>query len=161
FEDNQTEENRATVERLVEETCPSSPTPIVTKKKKAKQLEFPKPNIQDSEEEAPNTLSDQMELDSEVELIPQKGKEREKSPMEQNPHKEVSYPKEGSDRHLHEPIQAVLHSVQGQGLGNVATNTPKSDELLEHPQNVPQRGGKSEILQWMESTISQTSNQKN
>ncbi|MBW0528289.1 hypothetical protein O181_068004 [Austropuccinia psidii MF-1] len=67
---------------------------------------------------------------------------------------------EGSDRHLHEPVQAVLHSVQGQGLGNVATNTPRSDELLAHPKKVPQRGGKSEILQWMECTIIQTSNQK-
>ncbi|MBW0547903.1 hypothetical protein O181_087618 [Austropuccinia psidii MF-1] len=67
---------------------------------------------------------------------------------------------EGSDRHLHEPVKAVLHSVQGQGLGNVATNTPRSDELLAHPQKVPQRGGNSEILQWMESTIIQTSNQK-
>ncbi|MBW0538945.1 hypothetical protein O181_078660 [Austropuccinia psidii MF-1] len=65
---------------------------------------------------------------------------------------------EGSDRHLHEPVQSVL---QRQGLGNVATNTPRSDELLAHPQKVPQRGGKSEILQWMESTIIQTSNQKN
>ncbi|MBW0513162.1 hypothetical protein O181_052877 [Austropuccinia psidii MF-1] len=34
-----------------------------------------------------------MELDSEVELIPQMGKEREKSPVEQNPHKEVPYSK--------------------------------------------------------------------
>ncbi|MBW0563908.1 hypothetical protein O181_103623 [Austropuccinia psidii MF-1] len=67
---------------------------------------------------------------------------------------------EGSDRHLHEPVQAVLHIVQGQGLKNVATNTPRSDELLAHPQKVPQRGGNSEILQWMESTIIQTSNQK-
>ncbi|MBW0499993.1 hypothetical protein O181_039708 [Austropuccinia psidii MF-1] len=67
---------------------------------------------------------------------------------------------EGSDRHLHEPVQEVLHSLQRQGLGNVATNTPRSDELLEHPQKVPQRGGNSEILQWMESTIIQTSNQK-
>ncbi|MBW0568584.1 hypothetical protein O181_108299 [Austropuccinia psidii MF-1] len=41
---------------------------------------------------------------------------------------------EGSNRHLHEPVKAVLHGVQGQGLGNVATNTPRSDELLEHPQ---------------------------
>ncbi|MBW0576134.1 hypothetical protein O181_115849 [Austropuccinia psidii MF-1] len=62
----------------------------------------------------------------------------------------------GSDRHLHEPVQAVLHSVQRQGLGNVATNTPRSDELLAHPQ----RGGNSEIFQWMESTIIQASNQK-
>ncbi|MBW0526755.1 hypothetical protein O181_066470 [Austropuccinia psidii MF-1] len=34
---------------------------------------------------------------------------------------------EVSNRHLNEP-------VQGQGLGNVATNTPRSDELLAHPQ---------------------------
>ncbi|MBW0517053.1 hypothetical protein O181_056768 [Austropuccinia psidii MF-1] len=54
---------------------------------------------------------------------------------------------EGSDRHLHEPVQAVLHSVQRQGLGNVATNKPRSDELLEHRQKDPQRGGNSEILQ--------------
>ncbi|MBW0483243.1 hypothetical protein O181_022958 [Austropuccinia psidii MF-1] len=67
---------------------------------------------------------------------------------------------EGSDRHLHEPVQAVLPSVQGQGLGNFATNTPRTDELLAHPQKAPQRGGNSEILQWMESTIIQTSNQK-
>ncbi|MBW0580638.1 hypothetical protein O181_120353 [Austropuccinia psidii MF-1] len=63
---------------------------------------------------------------------------------------------EGSNRHLHEPVQEVIHSVQGQGLGNVATNKPRSDELLEHPQKIPQRGGNSEILQWMESTIIQT-----
>ncbi|MBW0565946.1 hypothetical protein O181_105661 [Austropuccinia psidii MF-1] len=43
----------------------------------------------------------------------------------------------GSNRHLHEPVQAVLHSVKGQGLGNVATNPPRSDELLAHPQNIP------------------------
>ncbi|MBW0512576.1 hypothetical protein O181_052291 [Austropuccinia psidii MF-1] len=67
---------------------------------------------------------------------------------------------EGSNRHLHEPVQAVIHSVQGKGLENVAINTPRSDELLLHPQNVPQRGGNSEILQWMESTIIQTSNKK-
>ena len=68
---------------------------------------------------------------------------------------------EGSNRHLHEPVQAVLHSVQGQRLGNAASNTPRSDELLAHPENVPQRGGDSEILEWMESTVIQTSNQKN
>ncbi|MBW0499110.1 hypothetical protein O181_038825 [Austropuccinia psidii MF-1] len=66
----------------------------------------------------------------------------------------------GSDRHLHEPVQAILHSVKGQGLGNVATNTPSSDELLTHPQKVPQRGGNIEILQLIQSTIIQTSNQK-
>ena len=34
FEDNPTEDNQATVERLVEETCQSSPTPVITKRKK-------------------------------------------------------------------------------------------------------------------------------
>ncbi|MBW0559724.1 hypothetical protein O181_099439 [Austropuccinia psidii MF-1] len=63
---------------------------------------------------------------------------------------------EGPNRHLHETVQAALHGVQGQGLGNVAKNLPRSEELLEHPL----RGGNSEILQWMESTIIQTSNQK-
>ncbi|MBW0570761.1 hypothetical protein O181_110476 [Austropuccinia psidii MF-1] len=67
---------------------------------------------------------------------------------------------EHSNRHLHEPLQAVLNSIHGQGLGNAATNTPRSDELLANPQKVPQRGGNSEILQWMESTIIQTSTQK-
>ncbi|MBW0512804.1 hypothetical protein O181_052519 [Austropuccinia psidii MF-1] len=66
----------------------------------------------------------------------------------------------GSNRHLYEPLQAVLHSVEGQGLGNFATNPPRSDELLAHPQKICRRGGNSEILQWMESTIIQTSNQK-
>ncbi|MBW0569181.1 hypothetical protein O181_108896 [Austropuccinia psidii MF-1] len=46
---------------------------------------------------------------------------------------------EGSDRHLHESVQTVLHSLQGQGLGNFATNTTKSDKLMEHPQKAPQR----------------------
>ncbi|MBW0562382.1 hypothetical protein O181_102097 [Austropuccinia psidii MF-1] len=67
---------------------------------------------------------------------------------------------EGLDRHLHEPVQAVLHSVQRQGLGNVASNTPRSDELQAHPQNIAHRGGDSSILQWMESTVIQASNQK-
>ncbi|MBW0593244.1 hypothetical protein O181_132959, partial [Austropuccinia psidii MF-1] len=89
FADNREEDNQATVERLVEETCPSSPTPIFNKKKKAKKLVFSQPTIQDSEEEDPNTPSNQIEVDSEVELIPQKGKERAKSPVEQNTHNEV------------------------------------------------------------------------
>ncbi|MBW0497165.1 hypothetical protein O181_036880 [Austropuccinia psidii MF-1] len=58
-------------------------------------------------------------------------------------------PSEGSRRHLHEPVQTVLHSVQGQGLRKVSTNPPRSDEVLAHPQKVPQRGGNNEILQWM------------
>ncbi|MBW0581726.1 hypothetical protein O181_121441 [Austropuccinia psidii MF-1] len=54
----------------------------------------------------------------------------------------------------------VLHSVKRQGLGHVASNTPRSDELLAHPEKVPHRGGNSEILQWIEPTIIQTSNKK-
>ncbi|MBW0543848.1 hypothetical protein O181_083563 [Austropuccinia psidii MF-1] len=57
---------------------------------------------------------------------------------------------EGSNRHIHEPLQ----------LGNVTPKQPRSDGLLEYPENVPQRGLNSETLQWMESTIIQTSNQK-
>ncbi|MBW0512726.1 hypothetical protein O181_052441 [Austropuccinia psidii MF-1] len=34
---------------------------------------------------------------------------------------------EGLDRHIHEPVQAVLHGVQGQRLENVATDPPRSD----------------------------------
>ncbi|MBW0592781.1 hypothetical protein O181_132496, partial [Austropuccinia psidii MF-1] len=98
FEDNPTEDNQTTVERLVKETCQSFPTPIITKKKKAKKLDFSGPTIQDSEEEAPNTPSNQMELHSEVELIPQRGKGRAISPVEQNPHKEVPYPKGKSQK---------------------------------------------------------------
>ncbi|MBW0505642.1 hypothetical protein O181_045357 [Austropuccinia psidii MF-1] len=67
---------------------------------------------------------------------------------------------EGSNRDSYEPVQAGLHSLQGQRLVNVATNPPRSNELLAYPEKVPQRGGNSEILQWMESTIIQTSNQK-
>ncbi|MBW0509627.1 hypothetical protein O181_049342 [Austropuccinia psidii MF-1] len=67
---------------------------------------------------------------------------------------------EGSNQHLYEPVQELLSSVQGQGLGNVATNPPRSDELLTYPEKIPQTGGNSEILQWMESTIIQASNQE-
>ncbi|MBW0535952.1 hypothetical protein O181_075667 [Austropuccinia psidii MF-1] len=54
---------------------------------------------------------------------------------------------EGSDRHLHEPVQTVLHCVQRQGLRNVAPNTPRSDEILAHPQKIKEyhskkKGGK-------------------
>ncbi|MBW0582384.1 hypothetical protein O181_122099, partial [Austropuccinia psidii MF-1] len=48
--------------------------------------------------EAPNTPSNQMKLDSEVEFIPPKGKERAKSPVQQNPHKKVPYLKGKSQR---------------------------------------------------------------
>ncbi|MBW0562409.1 hypothetical protein O181_102124 [Austropuccinia psidii MF-1] len=67
---------------------------------------------------------------------------------------------EGSNRHLYEPVKTVLHSVQGQRLGNVATDPPRSDELLAHPEKNPQRGANSEILQCMESSIIKALNQK-
>ncbi|MBW0561057.1 hypothetical protein O181_100772 [Austropuccinia psidii MF-1] len=54
---------------------------------------------------------------------------------------------EGSDRNIHEPVQAIFSCVQGQRLGNVSTNPPRSNELLAHPEKVPQIGGNSEILQ--------------
>ncbi|MBW0519911.1 hypothetical protein O181_059626 [Austropuccinia psidii MF-1] len=43
---------------------------------------------------------------------------------------------EGSNRHLYEPVQAVLHGVQGQRLGNVAIKPPRSDELLAYPEKI-------------------------
>ncbi|MBW0593311.1 hypothetical protein O181_133026 [Austropuccinia psidii MF-1] len=67
---------------------------------------------------------------------------------------------EGSNSHSYDPVQAVLHGVQGQRLGTVSKDPPRSDELLEYSHKFPQRGGNSEILQWMESTIIQTSNLK-
>ncbi|MBW0594194.1 hypothetical protein O181_133909 [Austropuccinia psidii MF-1] len=76
-----------------------------------------------------------------------------------NSHRDKSH-SEGSNRHLYEPVQAVLHSIQEQRLQNVATNPPRSDELLEYPEKIPQRGVNSEIIQWMESTMIQASNQE-
>ncbi|MBW0546445.1 hypothetical protein O181_086160 [Austropuccinia psidii MF-1] len=32
-----------------------------------------------------------------------------------------------SNRHIHEPVEAVLHGLQGQILGNGATNAPRND----------------------------------
>ncbi|MBW0472363.1 hypothetical protein O181_012078 [Austropuccinia psidii MF-1] len=120
FADNPIEENKTTVERLVEKIIPSSSRSVVNTKRKAKKLVFPGPTIQDSEgeylsldfhiknfechetfllshlwllEEDTSTPSNQIEPDSEVELIPQKGKEREESPVEQNLNKKVPYPK--------------------------------------------------------------------
>ncbi|MBW0544955.1 hypothetical protein O181_084670 [Austropuccinia psidii MF-1] len=76
-----------------------------------------------------------------------------------NSNRDKSY-SEGSNRRLHEPIQTVLHGLQGKRLGNVSPNTPRSDELRAHSQKVPHRGQDSGILQWMESTVIQASNQK-
>ncbi|MBW0519905.1 hypothetical protein O181_059620 [Austropuccinia psidii MF-1] len=67
---------------------------------------------------------------------------------------------EGSNRHSYEPVQVVLHGVQRQRLANFATNPPRSDERLAYPEIISQRGGNSEILQWIESTIIQASNQE-
>ncbi|MBW0487451.1 hypothetical protein O181_027166 [Austropuccinia psidii MF-1] len=67
---------------------------------------------------------------------------------------------EGSNRHSYQPAKAVSHGVQGQILGNISTNTPRSYELLEYPETIPQRGGNSEIIQWVEYTIIQASNKE-
>ncbi|MBW0465048.1 hypothetical protein O181_004763 [Austropuccinia psidii MF-1] len=67
---------------------------------------------------------------------------------------------ECSNRHSYEPVQEVLHGLQGQILGNVATNPLRSDELLAYPEKIPQTGGNSEILKYMESTIIQASKQE-
>ncbi|MBW0464157.1 hypothetical protein O181_003872 [Austropuccinia psidii MF-1] len=167
-----------TVERLVEEACESSPTPFFNNKIKANKLVFPGPTIQDSE--------DGTGLRSIIDLS--KGKRKGKissgtestqgsaisqrqvpeMPIISEPELELSMRNskrykshsEGSNRHIHEPVQTVLHHVKGQGLGNSATNPPRSDELLAHPEKVHQGGGNSEILQLMELTIIQTSDQK-
>ncbi|MBW0548496.1 hypothetical protein O181_088211 [Austropuccinia psidii MF-1] len=60
---------------------------------------------------------------------------------------------ERSNIHIHENVQAVLHGVQGQGWGNVATNPPRSDELLAYPERFPQKGENFEELKLKESTI--------
>ncbi|MBW0591593.1 hypothetical protein O181_131308 [Austropuccinia psidii MF-1] len=65
-----------------------------------------------------------------------------------------------SQRQVPEVPMISEPDVQIRGLGNVASNTPRSDELLAHPQKVPHRGGDSGIVQWMESTVIQASNQK-
>ncbi|MBW0460813.1 hypothetical protein O181_000528 [Austropuccinia psidii MF-1] len=44
---------------------------------------------------------------------------------------------EGSNRHVYEPLQPVLHSVEGHILGNVATNPPRRNELLAHSKKSP------------------------
>ncbi|MBW0543574.1 hypothetical protein O181_083289, partial [Austropuccinia psidii MF-1] len=63
FEDNPTEDNQTTFERFVEEICQRFPNPGVNKEGKAKKLVFQQPTFQDSEEEDPNTPSNQMDLD--------------------------------------------------------------------------------------------------
>ncbi|MBW0541964.1 hypothetical protein O181_081679 [Austropuccinia psidii MF-1] len=65
-----------------------------------------------------------------------------------------------SNGNLFKPVKAVLHCVQGQRFGNVATNPPRNDELLAYPGKIPQRGGNSKIPQWMESAIIQASNEE-
>ncbi|MBW0538002.1 hypothetical protein O181_077717 [Austropuccinia psidii MF-1] len=66
----------------------------------------------------------------------------------------------GSDRHINAPVQAILQSLQKQRLRNFATNLPRSDELLAHPQNVPQGGVNTEIFQWIEYTVIQAPTSK-
>ncbi|MBW0538450.1 hypothetical protein O181_078165 [Austropuccinia psidii MF-1] len=67
---------------------------------------------------------------------------------------------EGKNRHLYEPVQTVLQSVQGQDwemLPQIHQGVMNSWHILK---KIPQTGGKIEILQLMESTIIQASNQK-
>ncbi|MBW0550138.1 hypothetical protein O181_089853 [Austropuccinia psidii MF-1] len=78
FEYNPTESDQTTVERLVEETCQSSENPVVSNKRKVKKMVLQVPTIQYSEKllgEDPNTPSNQMGLDSGVDLISYKGKD--------------------------------------------------------------------------------------
>ncbi|MBW0566606.1 hypothetical protein O181_106321 [Austropuccinia psidii MF-1] len=89
-------------------------------------------------------------------------------PMISEPELELSMSKsyrdksnsEGSNRNIYETVPTVLYSVQGQRLENFATNSPRSDKLLAYPETIPQRGGNSEILQWMKSTTVKASNQE-
>ncbi|MBW0463578.1 hypothetical protein O181_003293 [Austropuccinia psidii MF-1] len=75
-----------------------------------------------------------------------------------NRNKEYS---KGSNRYIHEPVQTVIHIQYRQGLVKVSPNPPRSDELLANTQENPSGGGNGEIHQWMESTITQTSNKNN
>ncbi|MBW0464610.1 hypothetical protein O181_004325 [Austropuccinia psidii MF-1] len=65
----------------------------------------------------------------------------------------------GSDRLKNEAVK-VLHSIQRKSLGNASTNPSRSNELLEHPQEITEGGGNRKILQFMESAIIKASNQK-
>ncbi|MBW0574644.1 hypothetical protein O181_114359, partial [Austropuccinia psidii MF-1] len=163
FTKNPTEGNQTTVERLVEETCQRSPTPVITTRRGSqysiqsdggglRSRNDPKKGKRNGkipsgrESTQGSTISQRqvpgLPIISEPEL--------ELSMSSSNRYKSLS---ECSDRHLNGPVQAVLHGVQGQRLGNFAANSPRSDELLANPENVPQRGQNIEILQWMESTI--------
>ncbi|MBW0555387.1 hypothetical protein O181_095102 [Austropuccinia psidii MF-1] len=132
--------------------------------------------------EAPNNPSNHIDVDPEVEIIPQKGKKKrgpsggesiqgsaiaQRKVIEMpiisetelklkisNSNGNKSY-SEGSNRHIHEPVQMVPHSTQRQGLGNVTSNPPRSDELLAYPQGISPEEGNSEILKWIEFTIIQ------
>ncbi|MBW0507699.1 hypothetical protein O181_047414, partial [Austropuccinia psidii MF-1] len=125
FEDNPTEANQTTVERLVEETCPSSPTPILIQKKKAKKLEFPGPTIQDSEDGAglrgridPSKGKRKGKIPSGTESTQGSASSQRQvpeMPMISEPELELSMSdsnrykshKEGSYRHLNEPVQEL------------------------------------------------------
>ncbi|MBW0469521.1 hypothetical protein O181_009236 [Austropuccinia psidii MF-1] len=67
---------------------------------------------------------------------------------------------QSSKQHFYEPVKEVSHSVQGQRFGKFTTNPPRIDGLLANPEKIPQRGGNSEILQWIYSTIIRASNQE-
>ncbi|MBW0511214.1 hypothetical protein O181_050929 [Austropuccinia psidii MF-1] len=91
-----------------------------------------------------------------------KGKRKRNNPVEQNPHKEVPYPKGKSQKCLNYEPEVELSMGNSNRYKSHSEGSDRrlhgSDELLEHPEKVPQKGGNNEILQQMESTIIQSSN---
>ncbi|MBW0521460.1 hypothetical protein O181_061175 [Austropuccinia psidii MF-1] len=87
-------------------------------------------------------------------------------PIVSEPELELSMPNkkrykshsEGSDRHSNDPLKEVLHSLQD--IGKSFHKSAKEFGTPGTSWKVPQRGGNSEILQWMESTIIQASNKE-
>ncbi|MBW0543839.1 hypothetical protein O181_083554, partial [Austropuccinia psidii MF-1] len=81
FSDNPTKDNQTTVERLVQEACPSSPTPVVNKRKRTKKLVFPGPTIQDFEDERGSQDSNQPDGDGlRSSVYPSEGKRNSQIP---------------------------------------------------------------------------------
>ncbi|MBW0594053.1 hypothetical protein O181_133768, partial [Austropuccinia psidii MF-1] len=159
FEDNPTENNKETVERFVEETFLSSPTPFFNKTTKAKKLLFSGPTVQDSEDGAglssridPSKGKIKGKISSGTEFTQGSAISQKEFPeipiiseteleLSMSNSKRYKSHSEGSNRHIHEPVQEVLHVVQGQGLGDFTTDPPRSDELLAYPEESSQRGG--------------------
>ncbi|MBW0594031.1 hypothetical protein O181_133746 [Austropuccinia psidii MF-1] len=75
-----------------------------------------------------------------------------------NSDKENSH-SEDPNRRLYEPVTAATQCTWTK-IGKCCHKSTKGDELLEYPETILQRGENSEILQWMEFTIIQASNQE-